>query len=93
VVSASAVAGNSTNRYLVAWTDGYYVPDMDIRGRYVSSAGIVQGGDAFGIMTTAASQYTPAMSFFSHTTSGSFLIVWADDEGGASMDIWGKMHP
>jgi hypothetical protein len=98
VVSASATVGNTNNRYLVAWTDGLWVPDYDIRGRYVSSAGIVQGASEFGIMTTTASQHTAAMPPLSQPvtgspTDGSFLIVWTDDEGGSSLDIWGKMHP
>jgi hypothetical protein len=91
-VSASALAPNTANRYLVAWQDGYYGLDTDIRGRYVSSAGIVQGTGHFAIAASVHAQYSPAMTEISDPSSGAFPIFWADGVG-ISVDIWGQLYP
>ncbi len=70
---------------LVVWQDRRN-GNFDIYGALVSSAGAVTVSDIV-VSNAAADQNRPAVTW--DATAGQFLVVWSDQRGGATADIYG----
>ncbi len=79
------VAAWDGTRFLVVWQDGRIGSGTQIYGARVSTLGTVQ--DASGLRITFSLNATsPAIA----TDGTRFLVVWQDDSGLTSNDVWGN---
>jgi hypothetical protein len=75
-------------RYLVVWSDGRTIEDVegsfDIYGARVSRSGVVRDPDGIPISTAPWWETDPSVA-----ANGRFLVVWSDRRPGSNGDVYG----
>jgi len=83
-----AVAFDNDSIYLVVWQDNRSGSGYDIFGARVSTSGNVLDPPGIAISTATGRQRFPSVAF----DGTNFLVVWADERGGPSVDdIYGTL--
>jgi hypothetical protein len=81
----------SAAKYLVVWEDHHWGwgDEWDIYGRFVSAAGVPQGG-IFGV-GWEYENHMMAPAVACNSTTGEFLVVWEFAYSDVDHDIWGRL--
>jgi hypothetical protein len=78
------VVGFDDANFIVVWED-YRGSNWDVRGKRVTSQGVVLDSASTAISTAANFEGSPALVF----AGESFLVAWQDDRNGSDYDIYG----